>query len=695
MKWYRLGITFSWHALLIMGLVWGLGGLLAQAERRGRSMSTTVATTADRSAPLSAPATMTTPLTMTTYPPVIAGPSPAAIVIAAAHIDSVISGEADEAILLWNIGVTRQPLAGWKVATAARSATFPLTSTLTLAPGEQLWCAATAATFRRSFGVAPACEWAAETDTTVPNLNGTLALSNNGGRIQLYSAAGRLMDTLIYGNESQPTAGWQGVAAQLYTRGDIPREGQIWQRKRDPQTGWPLDTDQATDWAGDLADLAWGRQVRMPGWPDWTEVSQILAPVAATATVTVAVAPEGLYQPLAVLVRRATTALDLSLYTFEHRELATLVADAARRGVRVRLLLEGSPPGGISDFQKWCVATIAAAGGEVRYVAVTEEAPKGLRPRYRFLHAKYGIADGHLAFNGTENWGYDAAPVEQTIPMGGRRGFYLITDAVPVVEGLQQRFTTDWAPERFADLYPFTIDHTKYGGPPAAFVFPELPSYPVTQAPFADTVAMTGKASFQLISAPESAARPDNGIQLLIARAGAGDRIIVVQLYEHKNWGDSTSNPVADPNPRLEALLAAARRGAQVQILLDSYFDDPTASRNNQKTVDYVNLVAAAEGLALEGRLGNPTQGGIHAKLLLFQIHGEMWSAVGSLNGGEVSHKLNREVVVLTNMAAVYSRLMEVFEWDWALSPAASAMETEYFGTPSWKGLRRTTDDGA
>jgi cardiolipin synthase A/B len=49
-------------------------------------------------------------------------------------------------------------------------------------------------------------------------------------------------------------------------------------------------------------------------------------------------------------------------------------------------------------------------------------------------------------------------------------------------------------------------------------------------------------------------------------------------------------------------------------------------------------------------------------------VGGETWSAVGSLNGGEVSHKLNREVVLMVDSPAAYERLIEVFAWDWAHS---------------------------
>ncbi len=104
-----------------------------------------------------------------------------------------------------------------------------------------------------------------------------------------------------------------------------------------------------------------------------------------------------------------------------------------------------------------------------------------------------------------------------------------------------------------------------------------------------------------------------------------------------------------------------------MRILLDSFFDDPADLRSNAATVAYVRAVAAQEGLDLQAQLGNPTAGGIHAKLLLARIGGETWSAVGSLNGGEVSFKLNREVVLLLDSPAIYDRLHAVFDHDWAI----------------------------
>ncbi|MFN3331494.1 MAG: hypothetical protein ACK47M_03135, partial [Caldilinea sp.] len=47
------------------------------------------------------------------YLPAVMGSPPSQVLIAAAYIDSAVSHEPDEAILLWNIGAGAQSLAGW------------------------------------------------------------------------------------------------------------------------------------------------------------------------------------------------------------------------------------------------------------------------------------------------------------------------------------------------------------------------------------------------------------------------------------------------------------------------------------------------------------------------------------------------------------------------------------------------------
>ncbi|MCB0145190.1 MAG: hypothetical protein KDE50_35240, partial [Caldilineaceae bacterium] len=289
-----------------------------------------------------------------------------------------------------------------------------------IAPGQRLWCTGEATAFRQSFGEEPACEWANDSDPAILNLTNKLQLTNTRGWIALQDADGTVVDVLRYGDEEQIVDGWQGAPVQPYSRGDVTASGQVLERKRDPISGLPIDHDLAADWTADLNDVAWGRRTRMPGWLGWDDAT-MARPLQASAyaTTTVAVGPEGLYAPLATAFAAAAKSIDLSIYTFEHPQMTTVLLDALARGVQVRMLLEASPPGGIDDLQRWCLAQLAAAGADIRYLATVDEAPKGYRPRYRFTHAKYGIIDGQYAILGTENFTTDSMPVPARKPVGG------------------------------------------------------------------------------------------------------------------------------------------------------------------------------------------------------------------------------------------------------------------------------------
>jgi hypothetical protein len=85
---------------------------------------------------------------------------------------------------------------------------------------------------------------------------------------------------------------------------------------------------------------------------------------------------------------------------------------------------------------------------------------------------------------------------------------------------------------------------------------------------------------------------------------------------DHKYLRSDDSNPIANPNPRLALLVEAARRNATVRLLLASFSDDGETLRSNVATVVNVSGLAAAEELDMETRLGNPTGGGDHAKVV-------------------------------------------------------------------------------
>jgi phosphatidylserine/phosphatidylglycerophosphate/cardiolipin synthase-like enzyme len=123
----------------------------------------------------------------------------------------------------------------------------------------------------------------------------------------------------------------------------------------------------------------------------------------------------------------------------------------------------------------------------------------------------------------------------------------------------------------------------------------------------------------------------------------------------------------ADPNPRLLAAIDAARRGATVRVLLDSYRDNANldSPRSNLRTVEYLRALARQEGLDLDARRANPTGEGIHNKMILARIGDQGWVVAGSLNGSEVSAKLNREMSLMATSNEAFEYLADVFWYDW------------------------------
>src|SRR5512143_1450914 len=162
----------------------------------------------------------------------------------------------------------------------------------------------------------------------------------------------------------------------------------------------------------------------------------------------------------------------------------------------------------------------------------------------------------------------------------------------------------------------------------------------------------------------------------MVARAGAGGTVFVEQLYDQKYWGPTTSNPTTDPNLRLEAYISAARRGAKVRILLDSFYDTPTDPRSNANTCSYVNGIASAESLDLQCLTGNPTGTGIHNKMVLVWDGTQGWTHTGSINGSENSTKNNREIAVQVRSTDGYNYLSQVFNYDWTVSGGGSILPT-------------------
>jgi len=297
------------------------------------------------------------------------------------------------------------------------------------------------------------------------------------------------------------------------------------------------------------------------------------------------------------------------------------------------------------------------------------------------MHAKYFIIDRRRVVISTENLSPDSLPNDdKNDGTWGRRGVVLVTDAPAAVNRLRAIWEADFDPLSHRDLLRWDADDSNYGSPGLGsrpITLSGGVSYPVS---FLEPTVLSGTFSYGIVQSPENGLADPAGLLHLLARAGQGDTILVEQLREKPHWGSSGSNSIDDPNPRLEALIDAARRGATVSLLLDSFFDDGRKPDSNRATCILVEATALAENLDLRCALANRTGLGLHNKMILAQIDGKGYVFVGSINGTELSNKGNREIALLLQSDEVYDLLADMFSHDWPYAVILPLVYKDFLG---------------
>lgn len=583
--------------------------------------------------------------------PAAVATTPTGVILDAVLYDGQALNDLDEAVAVRNMSDVPLDLTGYRLADGNGSAGV-ITATTIIQPNEVIWLARDAAAFAYEFGQAA--------DVTT---DGWPGYSNAGDEVILQDPSGKALDVLVYAGGDTAFPGWSGAAVEPYSAGgNFAAEGQILYRRRNQTDNTPVpDTDTAADWAQSRDDVITGRKVRYPGW----DSDLFFRPMALTATgrLTVAVAPDNSYETVTDLIARATQRVQLASLTLEHLGVGEALADAAKRGVTVTLLLEGGPAGGISDQERYICQSIEAAGGACWFMIADRD--QRIQDRYRFMHAKTIVVDGRIAAISTENFSPDSLPDDdKTDGTRGRRGLIFITDAAGVAEHLETVFAHD-LDLAHPDIVRWSAEHPIYGAPAPGYVPEPNPGGIGYMVRYPQPAVFLDTFDIEIIQSPDNSLRDSDGLLGLVGRAGVGDTVLVQQLVERPFWGSNDRrNALSDPNPRLEAYLAAARRGATVRLLLDDFFDDPRLETSNAATCREVNRVAHAEQLQLLCAVANPTLMGIHNKMVLAHIDGRGYVHAGSLNGTELSHKGNREIAIQIQSDGAYTYLAAMFERD-------------------------------
>ncbi|WP_199614183.1 lamin tail domain-containing protein [Paenibacillus alkalitolerans] len=557
------------------------------------------------------------------------------VLITEVYYDTNLSYEPEEYIAITNPTGAAVDISGWVITNLGDSMSFP--SRTSIAAGETMYITKDACRFKEQIvAITPNFEYGADCDANVPQMAGSVSAFSNTGDEVLLKNGNNVVDSVIYGSSTHSGSGWSGSPVA-----DVS-EGVILVRDRTESAGAWEDTDSAADF-NDLRVYQAG-QSRFPA-PSFT----------FNGNVTAYTSPDSSYSELTDLMNNAVTSIDLNLYEFHNTYLLDTLLNAIGRGVKVRAFFEGQPVGGLTDQSKYVSKKIVDAGGQVRYI-INNETEERFK-RYRFDHAKYAIVDGMKVFLQSENWKSTGVPTTNTY---GNRGWGIIIDNADFANYVKNVFDGDWN-TGFRDSFPYTPG-TAWGEPVSGFV-PDAAnpsgSYPV---PFTNQT-YTGTFTITPVFAPDSAFLKEKAIIGMIR--GAQSELLVEQLYIHKHWGSSASgSPETDPNIYLEEVIDAGRRGVKVRVLLDSAFLDPNDSRDNQYTVDYINGIAANEGLDMEAKLADLSV------LKLEKIHNKGMIAdnkvlVSSINWSENSPTNNREAGVVVENTDVANYYKQVFWWDY------------------------------
>jgi len=463
--------------------------------------------------------------------------------------------------------------------------------------GGYLTIARSAQAFAQSHGRNPDFEW----------LNTSLAVPDvvNGNPLRLANAKDEL---LLYDRNN--------LSQKISWPGDVtPREGQVHY----------------------LENGIWDRRVLMLGQSKFSPES------FPNASVITFVSPDCSSDVYSDAIRESSDSILVNMYEFSSSSMGDALIAAKKRGVNVRVLIEGGPVGGISPFEKSLIWTINSSGIPVVSMisSKTEHAP------YRYDHAKYLVIDNKSLFITSENFKNTGFPPQG---MSGNRGWGVFIRDPALAAYFSEVFSSDSNSKSVIS----------YAGSQGDSEPAQIEKHP---AEFKQE-SFEGATIVPVLS-------PDTSYQITDLLNSARNSIEIEQAYI-KNETPETLNPF------LSSAINASRRGVHVRILLDSYWFNIEGPNDNDEMVNLINHIATSEHLPLEAKcidLPASQVEKIHNKGVIVD---EKRVLVSSINWNMNSPTFNREAGVIIDHPGVAAYFLGVFDDDWNSSVKYEGQKTDY-----------------
>ena len=409
------------------------------------------------------------------------------------------------------------------------------------------------------------------------------ALADSGDDIYLMKGD-EVIDAFVYGTGKAIKGGWNGEPFEKISK------------KHMAVRGSPIDTNSVSDW-----------KLIVPGKSEFK---------ASTfdATVTPISFPDD-HQSFFYALQSATSSIDISVYLISHPRIVSSLLSSLAMGVHVRILVEGSPAGGMTSSEIKALKTLSTKGADVRVMKQTD----GYRA-YSYIHNKYAVIDGTTTIITSENW--------QKSSFESNRGWGAVIESEDYsryMEGVfESDFNRSWDVVSFDSLFPTS----------------ETDVYEVYQKETENGISY--RASVTPMVSPDNSYK---GMKTFIR--SAQQRVYSEQLDVEYTWTFEDDNPIS----WMTLSNASDRR-----LIVDVTFDD----RNDSDFKDGYGVIDALAGSKIDTR--EPVFSGlVHNKGVI--VDHMVW--IGSVNWTYSSFTENREAAVIIESEQIADYFASLFLSDW------------------------------
>ncbi len=428
-------------------------------------------------------------------------------------------------------------------------------------------------------------------------------------------------------------------------------------------------------------------RLKAPRYLGWiAAASLVLSASGWTAPALFGVSPDNSQELVVRTIRSAKQSLQINIYEFEHPGIRDAVLAAIQRGIKVQILVEGEPVGGLSrtghqllkDLLKAMEAPTAHR--ECSLHLMVKPVSPGQTRRFAYNHAKYLVVDLRDVLVSSENFSFGAHPNSGQV---GNRGWHAVIQDRALANRMLGLFEQDADP-RLGDALDLRREALPESGRRT-----DNSHAPATRSLKPMQITRGEVDSVQLVTSPHSL----NGLIEFIRGAKVSIDLEFMSLAPY--WPAPLAGLPKPVNPIVEELEAAAKRGVRVRVLLNDeavfaqapnpppgsqpkgLLQAPTKRSRNLDTVCRLQGLAKSAKLAIEGRIVNVKRAQItyiHNKGMVVDGN-KAW--VSSINGTQNSVQNNREVALAIHSADAAKYFDLAFRTDWTASQSPSASDCQ------------------